>query len=206
MIQNLKNANTGGIIIAKIFIQIEKAEDVVTSFKIVGKLKALYYFGVNYSNYVTETEKFLFDFLVYQNRFPIFFYFEADNDFKNIVGNFNANQIDYTLDRLADKSWVFSIKEGLQKYNIPLFRVRVENTASLKVVLNEAFCLASSNQRLFISFGDNLTYYTKKVKNWQKRILDRSILNLSLEFPTTFIKVCHDGQGFHLYTSRTIPN
>jgi len=94
----------------KIFIQPEKAEDVVTSLKIVGELKALYYFGVNSSDYVTETEKFLFDFLVYQNRFPIYFYFEADNDFGNIVGIFNANQIDYTLDRLADKSWVFSIK------------------------------------------------------------------------------------------------
>ena len=48
----------------KIFIQPEKAEDVVTSLKIVGELKALYYFGVNSSDYVTETEKFLFDFLL----------------------------------------------------------------------------------------------------------------------------------------------
>ncbi|KKI91006.1 hypothetical protein WQ54_17365 [Bacillus sp. SA1-12] len=144
-----------------------------------------------YENYDDKTRQFLYDFICKQAIFPVFLTFEPYTDVtEEIESTLKKGYIQYTL-RFESK----------KRKSFPVFHVVINNPYSLKLVLEETFWIASSNQFYALSFPNKIRY---------KLAIRRGIFGgkkpymvpcINMRENSTIINIWFDGQGFNIYTN-----
>lgn len=144
-----------------------------------------------YEDYDEQTEQFLYDFICTQAPFPIYLTFEPYNDLtEKIESTFKKGTIPFSLQ-----------VEGIKNKSFPVFIVTINDPLSLKLVLEETFWIAASNQFFAFSFSNHTTYKLAYRKGFFGRKTPMMLPCYQIENPSTIMKIWHDGQGFELYTN-----
>ncbi|MGG4471395.1 hypothetical protein ABER68_25760 [Paenibacillus alvei] len=154
-------------------------------------LSKIYIGPSEYENYDEETKQFLYDFLCKQNEFSLFVVFEAYKDCtEELESKLRQKSIPYSLGYVEPK----------QK-GYPVFRITINNSSALNLVLEESFWFAGSNQFYAVSFSDNITYKHKLTKGLFGRQKQSLVPCFNMKEAATVIVIWHDGQGFTIYTN-----
>jgi hypothetical protein len=181
----------------------EKALDDLGHFiRLDGEIKRIYFIGAGTDggDYVEENKIFLRDFLIAQNRYPLYLTFVVyDEQTEEYSALLKKNKIDFTLNELEEKVSYFNIL-GKYQYHPPCFSVSIHDADSLSLVLEETFWLPAQNEFYSISYCDNLRFHLEKVKEWGRK-RDRSIPIFRIDHDTTMITIFHDGAGFFLLSN-----
>jgi hypothetical protein len=191
--QVLKLFNKGGGILTKIYITQEEfnSDEEYILFDNVQKVSKLYIGPSEYDDYDDETRQFLYDFICKETLFPAYLTFEPYNDLTEEIENaFKKECIQYSL-RF----------ESAKKKSFPVFNAIINDEHSLKLILEETFWIASSNQFYAFSFSDNISYKLAIKKGLFGGKKPYTLPCFNMKDTTTIIKLWHDGQGFNLYTN-----
>lgn len=160
-------------------------------FENIQKVSKLYIGPSEYDDYDNETRQFLYDFICKQALFPVYLTFEPYNDLTEEIKNtFQKECIPYSLRC-----------ESTKKKSFPVFKAIIHDAHTLKLILDETFWIASSNQFYAFSFSDHIRYklaIKKGIFGGEKPYM---LPCFNMKDTTTIIKLWHDGQGFHLYTN-----
>ena len=165
-----------------------------------GELDIAYFIGADGEDYVEQNKNFLLEFLLYQNKYPLFITFivyEEQTD--EYITFLNENKIEFTLRNLKEKRTYYDFF-GKHQYHPPCFTARIKDSDSLVLLLNETYWLPAQNEFYSISFSDNLTFESGEVIEWGRK-RKRSIPTFKIEAETTFITIFHDGAGFYLLSN-----
>lgn len=191
---------------AEIWIQEEKLtekflDDVGHYIQLNGNIKSVYFIGEGTEgDYVELNKNFLHDFLITQDKYPLYLTFIAYDDHTDeFITLFNKNKIDYTLIKLEEMRTYYTFFKKHQ-YHPPCFTVKITDSRSLKLMLEETFWLPAQNEFYAISYSDNLFFRLRTVTEWGKK-KNRSIPIFNTENDTTFITIFHDGNGFYLFSN-----
>lgn len=92
---------------------------------------------------------------------------------------------------------------GKHQYHPPCFTVKITDSNSLVLLLNETYWLPTQNEFYSISFSENLKFELREVKEWGGK-RKRSIPIFKIEQETAFITIFHDGHGFYLFSNDDI--
>jgi len=155
-------------------------------FKIKGWLQYAYSVHANGEDYVNRNKDLLLQFLIHQNKYPLFLTFR--DDFDEFSTFLNENKIEYTLNVLQDNN--------MGHY----FTAKIQDPDTLALLLNETYWLASINNFYCISFSNNLAFDLVKVKAWIM-VINESIPTFKMNAGSTFITTNHDGDGFCLFSN-----
>ncbi|MFV2051118.1 hypothetical protein ACEWK1_27625, partial [Metabacillus sp. YM-086] len=131
--------------------------------KINNKIKA-YSLSANENekSYIETNKQFLFEMLNTQKRFPLYITFIAYDDYSDIKETFEKAEIEYKVEILDETNTVWT--DGvILKYNLPCFRVRANNSDSLKIILNTTYYLAAQNEFYAICYFNNLIFKTEEI-------------------------------------------
>ncbi|MGK7377630.1 hypothetical protein ACSFXN_07285 [Planococcus sp. 1R117A] len=165
-----------------------------------GELESAYFIGADGEGYVEQNKNFLLEFLLCQNRYPLFITFIV---YEEQTGEYRAflheNKIDFTLSSLEEKRTYYDFS-GKHQYHPPCFTARITDSDSLALLLNKTYWLAAENEFFSISFSDNLLFELREVVEW-KRKRKRSIASFKIGLGTTFMTIFHDGAGFYLFSN-----
>ncbi len=168
--------------------------------KLDGELKTAYFVSADGEDYIEQNKNFLLEFLIQQNKYPIFVTFvvydEQDEEYITLL---NQNKIEFTLNNLDEKRSYYDFL-GKHLYHPPCFTAKIKNSDTLALLLNETFWLPSQNEFYSISFSDNLIFELAEVIEWRRK-RKRSIPIFKIESGTTFITIAHDGAGFLLFSN-----
>ncbi len=155
------------------------------------KLKKLYIGPSEYENYDEDTKQFLYEFLCEQNAFPYFVLYEPYGDVtEEIEKLYISESIPYSLRY-----------EGSSFKRFPVLTITINGPSALKLVLEESFWIAASNQFYSISFSNNTSYKPILKKGLFGKMKQYLVPCFTMKHPATVIKIWHDGQGFNLYTN-----
>ena len=156
--------------------------------RLSGDLETAYFIGADGEDYIEQNRKFLLEFLIHQNKYPIYISFVVyDEQDEEYITFLNENKIEFTLNYLDEK----------RTY---CFTARIEDSETLTLLLNETYWLPSQNEFYSISFSDNLLFDLGEVIEWGRK-RKRSLPTFSIETGTTFITIFHDGAGFYLFSN-----
>ncbi|MCA1061444.1 hypothetical protein LCL96_21235 [Rossellomorea aquimaris] len=160
-------------------------------FENVQKVSKLYIGPSEYDDYDDETRQFLYDFICKQALFPVFLTFEPYNDLtEEIEFAFQKECIQYFLKF-----------ESTKKNSFPVFKVIINDAHTLKLILEETFWIASSNQFYSISFSDIISYKLEIKEGVFGGKKSYMFPCFNMKNTTTILKLWHDGQGCNLYTN-----
>ncbi|MBT2632801.1 hypothetical protein J7E76_27660 [Bacillus sp. ISL-101] len=165
-----------------------------------GELDIAYFIAVDGEDYVEENKNFLLDFLLFQNKYPLFISFIVYEDQTDEYITFlKENKFDFTLNYLEEKRTYYDFL-GKHLYHPPCFTAKIEDSNSLALILNETFWLPAQNEFYSISFSDNLMFELGEVIEWGRK-RKRSIPIFKTMGETTFITIFHDGAGCYLFSN-----
>ncbi len=187
---------------AQIWIREEKVEqelfdDVI---KVDGNIQSLYCISEGTEgDYVESNMQFLQDFLIAQQRYPLYITFVAYDNYEDMRITFDKLSVDYTIEFLKELQFYWIDGKTVQ-YHPPCFKIKVMDMHTLQIVLKETFWLAAQNQFYAISCFDNLTFKTESVMRWGKK-QEYSIPHFAVDEDTTFFTIFHDGAGFYIFSS-----
>lgn len=154
-------------------------------------------------DYVEQNKNYLLDYLICQNKFPFYFTFMVDEDQTDeYIAFLNENTIEYNLNVLEEKRTYYNYL-GKHQYHPPCFTVKITDSNSLVLLLNETYWLPTQKKFYSISFSDNLKFELREVKEWGGK-RKRSIPIFKIEQETAFITIFHDGHGFYLFSNDDI--
>lgn len=157
----------------------------------IQNVSKMYIGPLEYDHYDDDTLKFLYDFICWQDRFPVFLTFEPYNDVKEELETaFQNKDISYSL-----------TVESTQNKKFPVFHMMIKSADSLKYVLDEIFWMACSNQFCALSFSDNASYKPAMGKGLFGRKKPYMLPSFQMKDASTVMKIWHDAHGFNLYTS-----
>jgi len=154
-----------------------------------GSIKSVYYIGeVSQGDYVEHNKQFLQDFLIVQDKYPLYFTFitYSEKITDDFIVLFDKYQYDYTFTYLEEKNTFFTVK--------------IINPCDLKLILDETYWLPTQNEFYAISYSDNLTIQLKDVIEWGSK-MKRALPIFKIDLETTFITIFHDGAGFYLFSN-----
>ncbi|MGM0890500.1 MAG: hypothetical protein ACQEW5_27060 [Bacillota bacterium] len=164
------------------------------------ELDTAYFIAADGEDYVEENKNLLLDFLFSQNKYPLFISFIVYEDQTDeYITFFKENKIDFTLNHLEEKRTYYDFF-GKHQYHPPCFTVKIKDSNSLALILNETFWLPAQNEFYSISFSDNLMFELGEVIEWGRK-RKRSIPIFKTKGETTFITIFHDGAGFYLFSN-----
>lgn len=165
-----------------------------------GELDTAYFISVDGEDYIEKNKNFLLEFLIHQNKYPLFVTFIVyDEQDEEYITFLNQNKIEFTLNNLDEKRSYYDIF-GRHLYHPPCFTAKIKDSDTLALLLNETFWLPSQNEFYSISFSDNLMFDLGEVTEWGiKR--KRSRPTFKIESATTFITIAHDGAGVYLFSN-----
>ncbi|MGB6407400.1 MAG: hypothetical protein WBF39_07980 [Planococcus donghaensis] len=138
-----------------------------------------------------ETRKFLTDFISAQDSFPVFLVMEPFGDVSSeLVRLLEDNRIAFTIRT-----------EGMKNKSIPVLKIMLKDAHSLKLIIDETFWIANSNNFYALSFSDNCIYKsaTRKTLWGRKKPLVHPFFEM--KEASTVISIWYDGDGFNLYTN-----
>jgi hypothetical protein len=167
-----------------------------------GKIQKAYYINASTDggDYVEENQQFLRDFLISQYKFPLYLTFILyDDQVEEYQDMLKRNSLDFTQFYLEENRSYFDIT-GRHKYHPPCFLVKIYDSKSISLLLDQTFWLPAQNEFYSISYSDNLNFKLEKVKEWGRKT-DRSVPIFKAENDTTFITIYHDGAGFYLFSN-----
>lgn len=169
--------------------------------RLIGKINSVFYISVdNEEDYVEQTKMFLKDFLIAQDKNPIYLTFITyDDNTDDFITLFNKNKIQFTLNLLEEKRSYYTLFKKHQ-YQPPCFTAKITDSQSLTLIINETFWLPAQNEFYAISNDDNLVFKVEKVSEWGRK-RERSIPIFNIEEDSTFITIFYDGEGFYLFSN-----
>ncbi|MDN3450368.1 hypothetical protein QMA09_09205 [Planococcus sp. APC 3906] len=138
-----------------------------------------------------ETRKFLTDFISAQDSFPVFLVMEPFGDVSSeLVRLLEDNRIAYTVRT-----------EGMKNKSIPVLKIVLKDAHSLKIIVDQTFWIANSNNFYALSFSDNCTYKSATRKTLWGRKKPYMHPFFEMKEASTVISIWYDGDGFNLYTN-----
>ncbi|MDQ0808190.1 hypothetical protein [Priestia megaterium] len=147
-----------------------------------------------------EQRDFLLDFLINQDRYPLYLTFLCDDmmaeDFEK---EFNQLDIEYSCELLKEKQTYYTFFKRVT-YHPRCFTLPIKDARTLSLVLEHTFYLANMNQFYSLSYSKNIRFKLKKVKEWG-RWKNVSTPIFKTKEDTTFITIFHDGAGFFLFSN-----
>lgn len=165
-----------------------------------GELKTAYYINADGEDYIEDNKNFLLEFLIHQNKYPLFVTFVVyDEQVEEYVTFLNQNKIEFTLNNLDEKRSYYDFS-GKHLYQPPCFTAKIKDSDKLTLLLNETYWLPSQNDFYSISFSNNLVFELGEVIEWGRK-RKRSIPTFKVKLETTFITIAHDGAGFYLFSN-----
>lgn len=167
-----------------------------------GNIKSVYFLceGTE-GDYVENNKRFLQDFLIAQEKYPLYLTFITyDDNTDECISFFKKNEIDYTLIHLEEKRTYYTAFKK-HHYQPPCFTVKIKDLRSLILVLEETYWLPTQNEFYAIAYSDNLLFRLGNVIEWGKK-KERSIAIFNTDEETTFITIFHDGNGFYLFSNQ----
>ncbi|MEK4670108.1 hypothetical protein [Niallia sp. FSL R7-0271] len=168
--------------------------------RIDGELDTAFFIGADGEGYAERNKNYLLDYLLCQNKFPFYITFMVDDgQTDEYIEFFNENRMEYSLKILEEKRTYYNYS-GKHQYNPPCFTVKINDSNSLVLLLNETYWLPTQNEFYSISFSDNLKFELREVKEWGRK-RKRSIPIFKIEQETTFITIFPDGHGFYLFSN-----
>jgi len=151
-------------------------------------------------DYVEQNKTFLRDFLIAQDKYPLYLTFITyDDNVNECITLFNDNKIKYTLKYLEEKRTYYTILKK-HSYQPPCFTVMITDSNQLMFVIEETFWLPTQNEFYAISYSDNLVFQLSNVTEWGRK-REKSIPVFNIEADTTFITIFHDGAGIYLFSN-----
>ncbi|MCA1322313.1 hypothetical protein LC085_20760 [Bacillus tianshenii] len=193
---------------AEIWIQEEKVSDEFLDelghhIKFNGSLKSVYFISEgSEGDYVERNRKFLQDFLITQDKFPIYLTFVYyDDDYEEFQKALNESKIEFKISLLEETRTYWTASKNV-RYHPPCFTVKIMEAHSLSVVLAETYWLPAQNEFYAITYSENLFFKLETVTEWDKK-RERSVANFNIDEETTLITIFHDGAGFYLFTNQT---
>ncbi|UAL45551.1 hypothetical protein K7887_11350 [Sutcliffiella horikoshii] len=192
---------------AEIWIQEEEVSDKFLGelghhIKVKGSLKAAYFISEgSEGDYVERNRKYLQDFLITQNKYPLYLTFVYyHDDYKEFQETLHESKIDCKISFLEETRTYWTALKNV-RYHPPYFMVKIMDARSLSVVLEETYWLPAQNEFYAISYSENLFFQLETVTEWG-RTRESSVANFELDEETTFITIFHDGAGFYLYSNK----
>ncbi|GAB1770464.1 hypothetical protein M3592_06965 [Priestia aryabhattai] len=147
-----------------------------------------------------EQMEFLLDFLINQNRYPLYLTFLCDDVMaEEFEEEFNQLGIEYRCELVEEKQTYYTFFKRVT-YHPRCFTLSMKDARTLSLALEHTFYLTNMNQFYSLSYSSNLRFELKKVKEWG-RWKDVSIPIFKTEGDTTFITIFHDGAGFFLFSN-----
>lgn len=191
---------------AQIWIQEEKIttdnlEEMGQYLRLNGDIRNLYFISdFSDEDNVEKNEKFLQEFLIAQNKYPIYITFVTyDDNEKDFIKYFSDNKLEYKLSYLEEQRTYYTLFKK-HVYHPPCFTVKITDPGLIKSVLEETYWLPTQNEFYAISYSENLSFKLEDVKEWGKK-KKLSIPNFQVNEQTTFITIFHDGAGFYLFSN-----
>lgn len=168
--------------------------------RLQGELETVYSVSADGEDYIEQNKDFLLEFLIHQNKYPLFVTFIVyDEQDEEYITFLKQNKIEFTLNYLDEKRSYYDFL-GKHQYHPPCFTAKIKDSVSLALLLNETYWLPSQNEFYSISFSDNLLFESGEVIEWGRK-KERSIPTFNIELDTTFITIVHDGAGFYLFSN-----
>jgi len=147
-----------------------------------------------------EQRDFLLDFLIKQDRYPLYLTFLCDDmmaeDFEK---EFNQLGIEYSYELLEEKQAYYTFFKRVT-YHPRCFTLPIKDARTLSLALEHTFYLANMNEFYSLSYSENLSFELKRVKEWG-RWKNVFIPIFKTEEDATFITIFHDGAGFFLFSN-----
>ncbi|MDR0140050.1 hypothetical protein RFW18_20010 [Metabacillus idriensis] len=190
---------------AEIWIQEELTEKFLDEadhhMRVDGSIQSIYFMSEGTEgDYVERNQKFLQDFLIAQDKYPLYLTFIAyDDHTKDIVSLFKEKKIEYTLTQLEEKRTYYTLFKK-HHYHPPCFTVKIMDSNILSFILEETYWLPAQNEFYSISYDRNLSFHLREIKEWGRK-KERSIPVIHVGAKTTFITISHDGAGFYLFSN-----
>lgn len=183
-------AGGGGRLVAKMYIACEDFEsaeelNMFSNFQNAAK----WYIGPDGDS--DETRKFLTDFISAQDSFPVFLVMEPFGDVSSeLVRLLEDNRIAYTVRT-----------KGMKNKSIPVLKIVLKDAYSLKLIIDETYWIANSNNFYALSFSDNCTYKLGTRKTIWGREKPFMHPFFEMKEASTVFTIWYDGDGFNLYTN-----
>ena len=147
-----------------------------------------------------EQRDFLCDFLIKQDRYPLYLTFLCDDMMaEEFEEEFNQLGIEYRYELLEEKQAYYIFFKRVT-YHPRCFTLPIKDARTLSLALEHTFYLANMNEFYSISYSENLSFELKRVKEWG-RWRNLSIPIFKTKEDTTFITIFHDGAGFFLFSN-----
>ncbi|MET3689377.1 hypothetical protein ABIC37_004926 [Priestia megaterium] len=149
-----------------------------------------------------EQREFLLDFLIKQDRYPLYLTFLCDDMMaEEFEEEFNQLGIEYRYELLEEKQAYYTFFKRVT-YHPRRFTLPIKDARTLSLALEHTFYLANMNGFYSLSYSENLSFELKRVKEWG-RWKNVSIPIFKTEEDTTFITIFHDGAGFFLFSNES---
>lgn len=147
-----------------------------------------------------EQREFLCDFLIKQDRYPLYLTFLCDDMMaEEFEEEFNQLGIEYRYELLEEKQAYYTFFKRVT-YHPRRFTLLIKDARILSLALEHTFYLANMNQFYSLSYSENIRFELKRVKEWG-RWKNVSTPIFKTEEDTTFITIFHDGAGFFLFSN-----
>lgn len=191
---------------AELVIQEERTEELfggnADHFKLNGTINSAYFIREGTKGDSAENNKrFLEDFLMAQEKYPLFLTFITDENVTDKYISFlNRNDIDYTLICLKGKR-MYNASLNKYQYQCPCFTVKIKDSTKLILVLEKTYWLTAQNKFFAISYANNLFFQLGNNADSEK-IDGHSIATFNVDEESTIITTFHDGYGFYLFSNQ----
>jgi len=147
-----------------------------------------------------EQRDFLLDFLIEQNRYPLYLTFLCDDMMaEEFEEEFNQLGIEYSYELLEEKQAYYIFFKRVT-YHPRCFTLPIKDARTLSLALEHTFYLANMNEFYSLSYSKDIRFELRKVKEWG-RWKNVSIPIFKTEEDATFITIFHDGAGFFLFSN-----
>ena len=147
-----------------------------------------------------EQRDFLLDFLINQDRYPLYLTFLCDDMMaEEFEKEFNELGIEYRYELLEEKQAYYTFFKRVT-YHPRCFTLPIKDARTLSLALEHTFYLANMNEFYSLSYSKNIRFKLKKVKEWG-RWKNVSTPIFKTKEDTTFITIFHDGAGFFLFSN-----
>jgi hypothetical protein len=147
-----------------------------------------------------EQRDFLLDFLIEQNRYPLYLTFLCDDMMaEEFEEEFNQLGIEYSYELLEEKQAYYIFFKRVT-YHPRCFTLSIKDARTLSLALEHTFYLANMNEFYSLSYSKDIRFELRKVKEWS-RWKNVSIPIFKTEEDATFITIFHDGAGFFLFSN-----
>lgn len=163
------------------------------SFATEGRVRSKYH--------IDGDHEFLIEFLLVLGQVPIFLTFTTYNETDEICKLLKSLNIKYSRAVLKDTVLTSTPEGGVLEYPTPCFSAIVQSYNQLRVLIEELYWLPESNMFFSISFSNNLILKSEKINDFRGKDTEISIPTFVMNDKSTFIVICHDGNGFFFYSN-----